>query len=85
MSNDNPPRACFADFDLLTMVLDPGQSMQYNAQLGGGTPKFMSPELLVPSKFGFAELVNTPEADVYAFGSVIYQVCEHDRGHPPFT
>jgi len=32
---------------------------------------FVSPELLVPSKFGFTESIPTPEADTYAFGLFI--------------
>ena len=85
MSNDDPPRACLADFGFMTMVLDPGQPMCCSAQLEGGTVMFMSPELLVPSMFGFTESIPTPEADVYAFGLVIHQVCDHDRGHLPFA
>jgi len=79
MSNDSPPRACLADFGFMTMVLDPRQPMSCSAQLEGGTVMFMSPELLVPSRFGFTESIPTPEADIYAFGLVIYQVCDHDR------
>jgi len=85
MSNESPPRACLADFGFMAVVLDPSQPMSCSAQLEGGTLMFMSPELLVPSKFGFTESKPTPEADVYAFGLVIHQVCDHDRGHPPFT
>ena len=85
MSNDNPPRACLADFGFMTMVLDPGQPMSCSAQLEGGTMMFMPPELLVPSKFGLKVSLPTPEADIYAFGLVIYQVCERDRGYPLFT
>jgi serine/threonine protein kinase len=40
---------------------------------------FMSPELLIPSKFGRKDSVPTPEADIYAFGFVVFQVCE--QGH----
>jgi len=76
MSNDNPPRACLADFGFMTMVLDPNQPMSCSAGLEGGTVMFMSPELLVPGKFGFEEAFPTKEADIYAFGSVIWQVCE---------
>ena len=79
MSNDSPPRACLADFGFMTMVLDPRQPMSCSAKLEGGTVMFMSPELLVPSRFGFTESIPTPEADIYAFGLVIYQVCDHDR------
>ena len=35
--------------------------------------------------FGFTGLIPTVEADVYAFGLVIYQVCDHDRDHSLFT
>ena len=64
----------------MKMVLDPGQ-----LGFGGDRTIFMSPELLLPQKYGFSESVLTPEADIYAFGSVVYQVCEHDRGYPPFV
>ena len=85
MSNDNPPRACLADFGFMTMVPDPSQPMSCSAQLEGGTTMFMSPELLVPSKFGCKDSVPTPEADIYAFGLVIYQVCDQDRSYLSFT
>ena len=83
MSNDMPPRACLADFGFTTMLLDP--TMSCSAQLEGGTAMFMSPELLKPSMFGFRSSVPTPEADIYAFGLVIYQVCEQDRSYLSFT
>jgi len=85
MSNDNPPRACLADFGFMTMVFHISQSMSCSAQLQRDTLMFMSPELLMPSKFGSTESVPTPEADIYAFGLVIYQVCDHDRDHSLFT
>ena len=68
----------------MTMVLNPNQPMSCSAQLEGGTTMYMAPELLVPGKFGYTESVPTPEGDIYAFGLVIYQVCEQDRGHLPF-
>ena len=78
MSNGTPPRACLADFGFMTMVLDPGQPMSCSASLEGGTLTFMSPELLVPSKFGMKDSIPTPEADIYAFGLVIFQAREQD-------
>ena len=75
MSNDTPPRACLADFGFMTMVLDPNKPMSCSMQLEGGTITFMSPELLVPSMFGIKNPIPTPEADIYAFGLVILQVC----------
>ena len=85
MSNGRSPRACLEDFGSMTMALDPSQPMSCSTQLEGRTMVFISPELLVPRRFGFTGSVPTPEADIYAFGSVIYQVCEHDRGYLPFT
>ena len=81
MSNDTPPRACLADFGFMTIVLDPGHPLSCSTTLGGGTLAFMSPELLAPQEFGAKKLKPTPEADVYAFGLVIFQVCEHRREH----
>jgi serine/threonine protein kinase len=75
MSNDMPPRACLADFGFMTMVLDPNQPMSCSAQLEGGTVPFMSPELLAPLKFGVKSSIPTSQADIYAFGMVIFQVC----------
>ena len=69
----------------MTMVLDYGQKLSCSAQLEGGTMTFMSPELFVPSGFGIQDSVPTPEADVYAFGLVIFQVCEQDREYRPLA
>ena len=44
----------------------------------------MSPELLVPEEFGRKGAEPTPQADIYAFGLVIFQVREQDRGYRPF-
>ena len=73
MSNDEPPRACLADFGS-------NQTMSCSAQLEGGTMWFMPPELLVPSMFGVKNAIPTPEADIYAFGLVTFQVCEGHGG-----
>jgi hypothetical protein len=81
MSNDTPPRACLTDFGFMAMVFDPHQPMACSGQIEGDTMRFMSPELLVPSKFDMKDLVPTPEADIYAFGLVIFQVCKQGRSH----
>ena len=80
MSNDTPPRACLADFGFTTTVPDPVNPMSCSTQLEGGTRVFMSPELLVPSKFGLKDTIPTPQADIYAFGIVIFQVCGWNCG-----
>jgi len=46
---------------------------------------FMAPELLVPERFGKKYSVPTPQADVYAFGLVIFQVGEQYRGYRPVS
>jgi len=74
VSNGFPPRACLADFDFITAILDPNQALSCSAQREGGTMQFMSPELLVPEGFGRGGRVPTPQADIYAFGLVIFQV-----------
>ena len=59
----------------MTMVLDPDLPMPFSAESGGGTTQFMSPEISFPSKFGRKDSASTPEADIYAFGLAILQVC----------
>jgi hypothetical protein len=54
--------------------------MGRGAAIAVDTPNFMSPELLVPSKFGMDKSLPTPEADIYAFGFAIFQVFERDYG-----
>jgi len=44
----------------------------------------MSPELFLPEDYGMKEAKATLEADIYAFGLVIFQVCGRDRGYQPF-
>ena len=57
--------------------------MEFDTQLGGSTMMFIAPELLIPSKFGMKDSAPTPEGDIYAFGMVIFQVCEQifSMGH----
>jgi len=47
--------------------------------------KFMAPELLVPEKYGKEDSIPTPQADIYAFGLVIFQVCEQYHGYLSFS
>ena len=56
--------------------------------MAGGTMLFMAPELLVPSldmldkgEPSKGNALPTPQADIYAFGMVIFQVCERGRGY----
>ena len=80
MSNDTPPHACLADFGFITKTFEPDQQLSYSAQMEGGTLTFMAPELLVPDMYGTGSTLPTPQADIYAFGLVIFQVCGKGTG-----
>jgi len=41
---------------------------------GGGTTRWMSPELLDPERFGISNGRPTKQSDCYAFGMVVYEV-----------
>lgn len=84
MSNDVPPRACLDVSPFMTVAPDPTQSSEFSAQPQGCTVQFMAPELLVPEMFGEEGSVPTQRADIYAFGLVIFQVCEQYRGYHLF-
>jgi len=81
VSNDTSPCACLADFGFITTTLDPGQKLSCSAQMEGSTMVFMAPELLVPREFQREDAIPTPQADIYAFGMVIFQVL---TGEIPF-
>ena len=59
----------------MTIVYDEADGPESTSALGGGTTPFMAPELLCPGEFGKAKCEVSKEADVYAFGMVILQVC----------
>ena len=84
MSNETPPRARLADFGFLTAVHNPDHELACGANFEDGTNAFMSPELLVPSRYGIRDSIPTPEADIYAFGMVTFQVCDLDLRCRPF-
>ena len=83
-------RACIADFSLTTITGVGVQTFPGGSQtstfmsgdmlmsfVGGGTTRWMSPELLVPEQFGISTLEPdrpTRQSDCYALGMVIYEV-----------
>lgn len=71
--------ACLADFGFTTVVPDPENLVSPILELEGGTVMFMAPELLAPSKYGLTGAVPTQEADIYAFGLVVFQVLMLNR------
>ena len=55
--------------------------MTSGSLVGGGTTRWMSPELLSPDQFGLDDSRPTTESDCYALGMVIYEVLS---GQTPF-
>ena len=79
ITNETPPRACLADFGLSTLT--PGGPGEMTTITHGGTPIYMAPELLCPTKFGNSSGRPTKPGDIYALGMVIYEVL---TGFQPF-
>jgi len=85
-------RACLADFGLSTITGVATDAAARVSQMslisndtlmsftGGGTRRWMSPELLDPERFGMPESEDnrpTRQSDCYALGMVIYEVGAH--------
>lgn len=66
--------ALLADFGLMNVALDFEASCADTSALIGGTTRWMSPELLVPEKFGSLDGKPTKASDMYALGMVILEV-----------
>jgi len=89
-------RACLADFGLSTITGVTSRAAATSSQAslisndtlmsftGGGTRRWMSPELLHPERFGMPESEDnrpTRQSDCYALGMVIYEVGSHAGSH----
>lgn len=70
-----------AGFGLLSIIPDPTNLSSSNSYVPGGTPRWMSPELIHPEKFGFENDRPTIYSDCYALGMVIYETIS---GNVPF-
>src|SRR5579872_4674107 len=66
INNKKPPRACIADFGLCTLVSS--MSLDPTRAADAGTAGYMAPELFC------AGAEASKEADMYAFGMVVYEV-----------
>ena len=76
--NGNP---CLADFGLLPILSDLAIPTHLISDDNGGPVRFMSPELIVPERFGLRKSLLTKASDCYAFGMVVYETIS---GHVPF-
>ena len=74
-------RGCLADFGLSTIAGIANRAAASKESLmsftdGGGTLRWMSPELLDPERFGNSDGRQTKQSDCYALGMVVYEVGE---------
>ena len=76
---DYDGRARLTDIALHTVVSNQSSSMSLP---GGGSVRWMSPELIDPGGFGLKETRPTKESDCYALGMVIFEVLS---GRIPFS
>ena len=79
---DNDGNARLADFGLLTVVSDSTRAATTTLSEGSGTPRWMSPELRDPVRFGVKNGRPTKESDCYALGMVVLEVL---TGKVPFS
>ena len=79
---DEDCNARLADFGLLTIVSNPTIFTASSSIAACGTTRWMSPELIYPSQFGFNDHRPTVASDCYALGIVIYEVLS---GKVPFA
>lgn len=79
---DRTGHARLTDFGLLTIMSDPSSQLSSNSNIhAGGTPRWMSPELIDSQRFGSANCLPTISSDCYALGMVVYEVI---GGREPF-
>lgn len=67
--------AALADFGLCTVIAVAGQPSTITSN-GGGSVRWMAPELLIPSE---GAMNKTRASDVYSFGSVILEILTGDK------
>lgn len=73
MTNDH--HAVIADFGFGTVISDNSLTFANSRELEGGSGRWMAPELLYPTNYGFIHCIPSKKGDIYAVGMVIYEVC----------
>jgi len=81
IKNGATPEACISDFGFSTIALSMSFAMPISADEYKGTWSHMAPELLFSTKFGQRDGRVSKQADIYAFGVVVYEVLV---GRTPF-
>ena len=78
IDDDGRPR--IADFSLITLIPD-RSTLRSSSFVGGGTLRWMSPELLDPQNLNLNDRRPTRKSDCYALGMVAYEILS---GQEPF-
>lgn len=81
IKNGATPHACISDFGFSTIAPTASFAMPASIDEYKGTWSHMAPELLFPTKFGLLDGRVSKQADIYAFGVVVYEVLV---GRTPF-
>lgn len=71
---NNEHHAVIADFGLTVVLSTNSATFMATTQVGGGTTRYMAPELLKPDAYGFLRCSPSKQSDMYAVGMVIYEV-----------
>lgn len=74
VSNESPPRACISGFGSISGPDHEHPESEEFEDLEGGKWRYLAPELIFPSKFGFTYAIPSRETDVYAFGHLVLEV-----------
>ncbi|KAF9641818.1 kinase-like protein, partial [Thelephora ganbajun] len=74
IKNGATPQACISDFGFSTLTPTMSFVMPASMDECKGTWSHMAPELLHPEKFGLRDGRVSKQADIYAFGMVVYEV-----------
>jgi serine/threonine protein kinase len=78
---DQTGQARLADFGMVTIISDRSSLVSSSSYTGGGTARWMSPELIDPKRFGLKKGCRTKSSDCYALGMVVYETIS---GRSPF-
>lgn len=75
-------QACLSDFGLASIINDGRTTGLATTDTNGtyGTTRWMAPELLLPRFAGREDPRSTIHTDIYAFGMVVWEVCDIGTG-----
>ena len=81
---DHNRQARIADFGLLRVISDKANFISSITYAGGGTLRWMAPELLDPKSSKPEDTRPTKQSDIYALGMVVYEVLSGQKPFPGY-